>query len=194
MARPREFDFEHAVDGAMQIFWRQGYHATNLPDLLNAMGLTRGSFYKAFGDKRRACLEALNRYNKVNISAAVGFLEGPSETGGLSRIRELFASVFSEQADKRMGCFVCNAMIELAPVDEDVAKLAAAMTGRVQGAFLKALTEDGPGDPDGTLQRAIALTNMYFGAQAISKTGQELPDWRELLGNLLDQGKKGPQD
>ena len=185
MARPREFDFEHAVDGAMQIFWRQGYHATNLPDLLDAMGLTRGSFYKAFGDKRRAYLEALSRYNQVNITAAVRFLESAQGADGLDRIRELFASVFSEQAEKRMGCFVCNAMIELAPVDEEVAKLAAAMTGRVQNAFLKALTENETGDADVALQRAIALTNMYFGAQAISKTGQELPDWRELLSNLL---------
>ncbi len=185
MARPREFDFDHAVDGAMQIFWRQGYHATNLPDLLDAMGLTRGSFYKAFGDKRRAYLEALSRYNQVNITAAVSFLESGPGAGGLERIRELFASVFSERAEKRMGCFVCNAMIELAPVDEDVAKLAAAMTGRVQNAFLKALTESETEGSDVALQRAIALTNMYFGAQAISKTGQELPDWRELLSNLL---------
>ncbi len=185
MARPREFDFDNAVDGAMQIFWRQGYHATNLPDLLNAMGLTRGSFYKAFGDKRRAYLEALSRYNQVNITAAVSFLENAQGASGLDRIRELFASVFSGQAEKRMGCFVCNAMVELAPVDEDVARLAAVMTGRVQSAFLKALTENETGDADVALQRAIALTNMYFGAQAISKTGQELPDWRELLSNLL---------
>ncbi|MEM7429647.1 MAG: hypothetical protein AAF441_26540, partial [Pseudomonadota bacterium] len=34
---------------------------------------------------------------------------------------------------------------------------------------------------------AIALTNMYFGAQAISKTGQELPDWRELLRQLVEE-------
>ena len=48
MARPRAFDEDVALDGAMHIFWRQGYGATNLPDLLNAMGLTRGSFYKAY--------------------------------------------------------------------------------------------------------------------------------------------------
>ena len=99
MARPREFDFDEAVEGAMQIFWRQGYHATNLPDLLKAMGLTRGSFYKAFGDKRRAYLEALSRYNQVNISAAVAFLGDTSERSGPERIHDLFASVFGDQAD-----------------------------------------------------------------------------------------------
>ena len=122
MARPREFDFDSAVDGAMQIFWRQGYHATNLPDLLNAMGLTRGSFYKAFGDKRNAYLEALSRYNQINITAAVEFLADTSERNGTERIRDLFASVFGEQASERKGCFVCNAMVELAPVDEEVSR------------------------------------------------------------------------
>ena len=74
MARPREFEMDEALEGAMQIFWRQGYGATNLPDLLKAMGLTRGSFYKAFGDKRSVYLEALKRYDENNISAAVQLL------------------------------------------------------------------------------------------------------------------------
>ncbi len=71
MARPREFDIEEAVEGAMQIFWRQGYGATNLPDLLTAMGLTRGSFYKAFKDKRAVYLAALQRYDEQVIGGAV---------------------------------------------------------------------------------------------------------------------------
>ena len=63
MARPREFEYEDALRGAMDVFWTQGYRATNLPDLLKAMGLTRGSFYQAFGDKEAAYLNALDYYD-----------------------------------------------------------------------------------------------------------------------------------
>ena len=114
MARPREFELDEAVEGAMQIFWRQGYGATNLPDLLLAMGLTRGSFYKAFGDKRSVYLEALKRYDENNISAAVKMLSDAGSGDGVARIEKLFEGAFDGAAleSERRGCLVCNAMVE----------------------------------------------------------------------------------
>ncbi len=61
--RPREFDRDHALDAAMRLFWRQGYEATSLHQLKQAMGgLSGASFYGAFGGKERLYLEALQRY------------------------------------------------------------------------------------------------------------------------------------
>ena len=39
--RPRSFDVDAAVVRAMNVFWARGYHATALPDLLRATGLSR---------------------------------------------------------------------------------------------------------------------------------------------------------
>lgn len=36
----------------MQVFWTHGYEGAPLRDLLDGMGLTRGSLYKAFTDKK----------------------------------------------------------------------------------------------------------------------------------------------
>ena len=77
MARPREFNADDALNGAMEIFWRQGYKATNLPDLLSAMGLTRGSFYKAFHDKRAVYLDVLDLYDESVVQGAVDMLSTP---------------------------------------------------------------------------------------------------------------------
>ena len=52
MARPIEFDTSAARESAMVLFWRKGYLASSLPDLLDEMGISRGSFYAAFADKR----------------------------------------------------------------------------------------------------------------------------------------------
>ncbi len=188
MARPREFKLDEAVEGAMQIFWRQGYGATNLPDLLRAMGLTRGSFYKAFGDKRSVYLEALKRYDENNISAAVQLLGDASQGNGRARIETLFEAAFDDaaQENERRGCLICNAMVELAPCDPDVAQLAASMSKRLQDAFAGALESGHDGTNQAALaQQAIAITNLYFGAQAMSKTGQKIPDWSAVLGSIM---------
>src|ERR671923_2175460 len=60
--RPREFDPDEAIECAMGVFWSSGYHATSLPDLLEATNLSRGSLYAAFGDKHGLFLRALDRY------------------------------------------------------------------------------------------------------------------------------------
>nr|MDQ3318315.1 TetR/AcrR family transcriptional regulator [Actinomycetota bacterium] len=45
MARTKEFRPEVALDAAMHLFWRKGYGATSMRDLLDAMCIGRGSFY-----------------------------------------------------------------------------------------------------------------------------------------------------
>ena len=59
MARPREFDISDALDRAMEAFWRHGYEATSMADLMEAMSLQKGSIYKAFNDKHSLFMAAL---------------------------------------------------------------------------------------------------------------------------------------
>jgi AcrR family transcriptional regulator len=49
--RPRTFDREAAIIIAMEQFWRDGYEATTVAKLTEAMGITPPSLYAAFGDK-----------------------------------------------------------------------------------------------------------------------------------------------
>ena len=65
--RPRQFDIEDAVGDAMNVFWTRGYHATSLTDLLDVTGLSRGSLYKAFGDKKSLFLKAMDRYAEAGL-------------------------------------------------------------------------------------------------------------------------------
>src|SRR6218665_3263436 len=63
--RPREFDRDEALDRAIRIFCQRGYHATSIGELGEAMGLTAGSIYKAFKDKRAVFLAALDRAIRI---------------------------------------------------------------------------------------------------------------------------------
>src|SRR6201996_7055914 len=71
--RPREYDRVEALDQAIRVFCEQGYNATSIGDLIDAMGLASGSIYKAFRDKRAVFLAALDRHivlRKEQIAAA----------------------------------------------------------------------------------------------------------------------------
>ncbi|MEZ0491672.1 TetR/AcrR family transcriptional regulator [Kineococcus sp. TBRC 1896] len=61
MARPRAFDVPAAITAAGEVFARLGYSATSIDDLVNALGLHRGSLYQAFGSKRGLFLAALHQ-------------------------------------------------------------------------------------------------------------------------------------
>ena len=62
MARPRDFDVDRALDVAVRLFWKQGYAATSVRQLCDAMGLQPGSFYAAFESKDACFRRALERY------------------------------------------------------------------------------------------------------------------------------------
>jgi TetR/AcrR family transcriptional repressor of nem operon len=49
MARPKAFDQEDVLDKAVAVFWAKGYEATSMQDLVDAMGIQRGSLYATFG-------------------------------------------------------------------------------------------------------------------------------------------------
>jgi TetR/AcrR family transcriptional repressor of nem operon len=78
MARLREFDYEQVLDGALQLFWRDGYEATSLDGLLDEVGLSKSSFYGAFGSKHEMLLACLDRYIETVLQANIDDLRrGP---------------------------------------------------------------------------------------------------------------------
>lgn len=62
MGRPREFDVEHALDQALEVFWRNGYEGASIAELTHAMGISPPSLYAAFGNKEKLFRKALERY------------------------------------------------------------------------------------------------------------------------------------
>src|SRR6202140_2776527 len=60
--RPRSFDWDKALDAAVEGFWRNGYEGASLSALTQAMGINRPSLYAAFGDKETLFRKALDPY------------------------------------------------------------------------------------------------------------------------------------
>jgi AcrR family transcriptional regulator len=69
LGRPRAFDPDVALDGAMHVFWAKGYEGASLSHLTRAMRINRPSLYAAFGNKEQLFGKVLDRY----MDGPVGF-------------------------------------------------------------------------------------------------------------------------
>ena len=123
MPRGKAFDPDAALRKAMQIFWRQGYEATSIDDLVRVMGVNRASLYATYGDKRSLFRRALARYIATVLAPRLAATaESPSPLAGLrGLLGELVA--FSAGDPQRRGCLAVNAACELAGREPEVAAM-----------------------------------------------------------------------
>lgn len=61
----------------MQLFWRKGYGATTPRDLVDALGIGKGSLCNAFDSKHALFERALRRYRDGQAHALVRLLDQP---------------------------------------------------------------------------------------------------------------------
>jgi TetR/AcrR family transcriptional regulator, transcriptional repressor for nem operon len=122
MARTKAFDREVALEKAMYAFWRRGYEATSMQDLVDAMGINRQSLYDTFGDKHELYLEALEHYRCGEATTFTAPLSEPKPLR--QRLEKMFDFLIEEAvSDKdRKGCFIANATLERANQDKAVKK------------------------------------------------------------------------
>jgi TetR/AcrR family transcriptional repressor of nem operon len=139
MPRPKAFDPDDALTGALELFWSRGYQATSLQDLVDHLGINRRSLYDTYGDKRTLMLAVLDRYRAL----AIGFLYSPlrRDDAGIDAIIEFLRTieklVFAEQG--RRGCLMTNLALECAPADDAVSERAGMHLAALESALLRAL-------------------------------------------------------
>jgi TetR/AcrR family transcriptional regulator, transcriptional repressor for nem operon len=183
MPRTKEFEPLEALDAAMQLFWRKGYEAASMRELLDAMGIGRGSFYDTFGDKHALFLAALDRFQEVRTSWVEEVLAG----SGLEGVREVFGRTVDGlvEFEPRRGCLLANSAVELAPHDPEVAGRISRYVHRTEEAFEDALVrarEAGeiPADSDPKALARFMVTTLH-GLRVLARAGSE----REALEDTV---------
>lgn len=181
MARPRAFDETEVLRSLEDVFWRQGYEATSYDDLMRASGLGKGSLYAAYGDKRSLYLKALAGYidHEIGALAAILMDEG---LPGRTRIGTLFDEAVRavEIANDRRGCFLCNAAVDQAAHDPDVAKMVGDAMNSARGAIDVALSACGP-----TKANADGVLAAFLGMRVLAKSGADIASLKAARDNAL---------
>jgi len=141
MARKLEFDVELALHKAMKLFWKKGYEATSMQDLVDELGINRFSIYNSFGDKKSLFLQSLVHYRNTVFS----FLIQPlvSSERAKKRLDDYF-SLISKQLQSnagKLGCMVQNTGLSYVSLEKEVIQILKAMLGDLREALIKTIDE-----------------------------------------------------
>lgn len=124
MARKREFDRQDVVNRAMLLFWQQGYEATSIRELKDAMGISSSSMYEVFGDKRGVFLAALAYFCQIE-RARIADMAAQADTPQ-QFVVELFDSleeIVRTPSQTYSGSLAFNTMVEFGMRDADITRL-----------------------------------------------------------------------
>jgi len=185
MARHKEFDSDEALHKAMEVFWSRGYEAASIQELVKHMGINRQSLYDTFGDKHSLYLQTLDCYREVEGRRIFELL---GQAGSVKKtLRLLFEGVIERALcdRQRRGCFMGNAMSELAGRCKETAARTCTNMAAAEGAFYRALLR---GKKEGELKgvrdpRAVArfLYSSLQGLLLMAKATQDRKTLKDVV-------------
>lgn len=176
MARTKEFNEDHALDKAIEIFWHKGYNGTSAQDLVTHLGLSRSSLYDTFGDKQRLFAMALKRYQTQGQDTVKKLLEESEDIK--EALTKIFKQAVKESLEDRItkGCFMVNSSVELAMHDEEIAKMVNDNRKIMEDIFIKAVTK---GQEAGQISMQLDartlsrfIFNNYSGIRVLARAGE----------------------
>lgn len=172
MARPPEFDRSNALNKALALFWRKGYQATSLADLLLAMDIGRSSFYAAFTDKRTLYIACMDLF----AERVMAMLERDrKEKPPIDVLQDFFAGnqVGGRHVRSDWGCMLVNSVLELAGVDEALVAHASNHLMEIERFFRACLEDAGASNSQA---KELAAMLMLFNEGIRVSNRRRLPD------------------
>lgn len=191
--RPIEFDPQHVLDAATHAFWRQGYEATSLDNLLGEMEIGRSSFYQAFGSKSDLFQRCLENYRDASADRLRSQLDrAPS---GIAFLESIFESVAAGTNDPlgRAGCLLMNTANEFAQRDPRIASLVRNALEQIEDLFYAALCRaqaegDIPGNANIRSLSSFLMTSLG-GLRGTAKSGAT-PEKIRTIAKVIINGLK----
>jgi TetR/AcrR family transcriptional repressor of nem operon len=193
MPRVKLFDEEEVLNKATELFWKKGYHATSIQDLVSFLGINRGSLYDTFGGKKELFEKAFQLYRINNINGITQFFKNQSNVKkGFQALFEMGINESINDKDRK-GCFVVNTTTELIPGEEEMLKILQENKVVFEGIFYQFLLE---GQKSGEISKNKNLKNIsrlfytfYSGLKVVAKvqtTPTELMSSVDEILMLLD--------
>ncbi len=141
MARAASYHRDTALDAAMSLFWRKGYHATSLKDLEAALRMKPGSIYAAFGSKENLYLLALQRYFQRSRAGFRAFIaQAGSPLDALAAHLRAYADLPPEDA-ARQACMLTRTLVDTRATDPAIAAVTQGYLDEMASEFARAFAD-----------------------------------------------------
>jgi TetR/AcrR family transcriptional regulator, transcriptional repressor for nem operon len=189
MARRIEYDPQQVLKNAMQVFWRKGYCATSMADLVDATHLNPGSLYGAFHSKDQLFLRTLDEYGARAAERIAYALSEPSSP--LAAIKSYFFQLAedSAKATGRKGCFLVNSALERAHRDKAVQARVKHHFETIEGLLREALARaqaagEIPKEKDCSALASFMISTIW-GLRVMSRTRPTADRTRSVIEQML---------
>ena len=173
----------------MHLFWRQGYEATSLQNLLETMQLSKSSLYQTFGSKHDLFQQCLEHYRLMMTSGLQQRLADASCAREF--IEQFFLSIVDSMNNpaNRIGCLVMNTATELAQRDKDIGKLIRSGTENFTRVFVQAVEQaqregDIAADKNAQSLGHFLMSNLS-GLNSMAKAGASQAVLRDIVQQIM---------
>lgn len=112
--RPRRYDSDAALEKIMALFWRKGFTATSMDDLVIETQMNKPSLYAAFGNKAALYEKAIERFNHIASTRYRHELEKQSDQDRVTeRVKRYLISAihFYTDSEGLTGCMVLSTAV-----------------------------------------------------------------------------------
>ena len=191
--RNKTFDPDEVVLGALSAFWQRGFERTNMPELLDSMGVGRASFYNAFGSKRDVFLRILKLYFETVDTHLAGLISNASDSNSavaslVDGMLDVARSTESTITGWR-GCLIGNTALELGSDDREIVDQLSIGVDVLRAQFKRALSlpsADGVKRTNVEIERsALHLVASVQGLLVLAKSGLSDADIKSTRAAML---------
>jgi TetR/AcrR family transcriptional regulator, transcriptional repressor for nem operon len=146
MPRAKSDKRETLVAAAMFHFWRHGFEATSIDDLVRVTGVSRQGIYKDAGGKDALFALSLRAYIDTIVSPAFSQVEeAGADLTTVARFFEFQITRGEEAGLPGPGCFLTNTMTEVAPHRAEAMSIVNGHNERLHRGFSAALSNAAAG-------------------------------------------------
>ena len=177
MARA-QFNRNDIIDKSIELFWKNGFSASSMQQVVQVTGLKPGSIYLAFGNKEALFREALQSYAQKSISQIRDTLDTAASVG--EGICTLLEGIIQQSArGNYCSCFLVKTQLELAAEGNELHDFASAKLGEVETLLQSYLEKEF--SKTVSRQRAASLMLHIFGMRVYGYRQRSADRMREGL-------------
>ncbi|MBP6562246.1 MAG: TetR/AcrR family transcriptional regulator [Neisseriaceae bacterium] len=187
--RPKGFDEQKALEQAMLLFWKNGYIATSISDLTQALGITAPSLYCSFGDKATLFNRCIDYYLAHEACPIIPIMQ-QAKTAKVAFELLLYDSAKRlVQPDKPMGCMLITATMGHSKQIQEVQHNVQEKRNQDKALLLQRLAQ-GIDDGDVAKETSIEeIANFYLtilnGLTIKACDGATLATLNQIVGNAI---------